>query len=100
LKANEHIIIVEVDDASIKEFGSFPFDRLVYAQVLDNLKPFQTAVVAFDLLFLDPSPRPESDKIFASKIAKYPNVVLGSSLTNHGKVQIPSSLFKQKSYET
>ncbi len=97
LEANPHILIVELDDASIKEFGSYPFSRWIYAQILNNLQEYQTAVVAFDILFLDPSNNQE-DALFSKAIAQYPNIVLWSSIDSSGNIQTPFSGIKKWSY--
>ena len=68
-------MIVEIDAPSFESVGSFPFPRWVYAQALNNLKPYSPAVVAFDILFLDPS-TPQEDSVFQEALEKGPPVVL------------------------
>jgi CHASE2 domain-containing sensor protein len=75
LSANPHIVIIEMDDESFETIGRFPFPRSTYAQALENLKEYNTAVVAFDILFLDKS-TPLEDRVFIDAISKFPNVVL------------------------
>ncbi len=99
LKANPHIVVVELDNKSFESLWSFPFSRSIYAKVLENLKKYNTAVVAFDMLFLDPSVSTE-DEIFKTAISRYPNIVLGSSLNSFGEVITPFSLLKKESYRT
>lgn len=99
LQANPHIVIIEMDDESFDEIGSFPFPRSTYAQILDNLKEYSAAVVAFDILFLDASTALE-DRIFIESVAKSPNIVLGSAKNNAGKIQEPFSWLKKWSYTT
>lgn len=98
LQANPHIIIVEIDDESFQEIGSFPFSRWVYAQILDNIAPYNVAVVAFDVLFLDPSDN-EWDTIFREAVERTPNVILGSALSHDGIIQEPVSFLKRGTYE-
>ena len=99
LNANPHIIIVELNDESFQKIWRFPFPRSVYAQALKNLEEYQTAVVAFDILFLDPSTQKEDD-IFSQAITEFPNVVLGASINGSGKVNTPFSWFKKEDYVT
>ncbi len=99
LTANPHIIIVEIDDKSFSEVGRFPFPRSAYAIFLENIKKYKPAVVAFDILFLDPSSEQE-DKIFIKSISDARNIVLWSALNNKWEIQTPYSGIKSWSYTT
>jgi len=99
LTANPHIIIVEIDDKSFEEIWRFPFPRSVYSDFLTNIKKYKPAVVAFDILFLDPS-NPEEDKVFVKSISDSRNIVLWSALNNKWEVQTPFSSIKSWSYTT
>lgn len=76
---NPHIIVVELDDETFEAIGSFPFKREVYAQALKNISLYGPAVVAFDVLFLDPSDQ-ESDEKLEVAFQTYPQVVIGASI--------------------
>ena len=99
LSANPNIVIIEVDDKSFEAIWSYPFPRSSYATVLENLKEYNTAVVAFDILFLDNS-TVEEDKKFIESVSKYPNVVLWSAKNNAGEIQTPFASLKTGSYTT
>lgn len=99
LNANPHIVVIEMDDESFETIWRFPFPRSAYAQVLDNLKEYNTAVVAFDILFLDKS-TPIEDRAFIDAVSKFPNVVLWSAKNNAGEIQTPFSWLKKWSYTT
>ena len=71
--------MVELDDETFEAVGSFPLKREVYAQALKNISEFQPAVVAFDILFLDPSNQ-ESDEKLEAAFQTYPQVVIGASI--------------------
>jgi adenylate cyclase len=61
--------------SSIRSSGTFPFPREVYAAVCDQLFSAGAKVVAFDLMFPNPSP---SDPPFEQALDKYHNqVVIG-----------------------
>ena len=81
---NPHIIVAELDDESFEKIGAFPLDRQLYAQALENISLYNPAVVAFDILFLDPS-NALSDTTLKEVFEKYPNVVLGASLNSTEK---------------
>jgi adenylate cyclase len=88
-----------MDDESFETIGRFPFPRSTYAQALENLKEYNTAVVAFDILFLDKS-TPLEDRVFIDAISKFPNVVLWSAKNNAWEIQNPFSWLKKGSYTT
>jgi adenylate cyclase len=95
--------VVDIDEASLREFGQWPWPRDRLAQLVDRLTAAGAAAIAFDVLFAEPdrlSPRtvvrdvpgidpalidklPDNDEIFAQAIARSP-VVLGFGLTNSG----------------
>lgn len=52
---DERIVVVAIDDASIKQLGRFPWPRQRYVDLLQVLSQ-TTNVAAFDLLWVDPSP--------------------------------------------
>ena len=68
-------VIIGIDEDSLKpqHLGRFPWNRSVYAQLLPRLK--DATVVAFDLLFSEPSP---DDAVLAEAIRKHGRVVLAA----------------------
>lgn len=74
----EDIIILAIDDASLQEYGRWPWDRDVFAQIQNKLKEFDVKVVAWDLSFVEPS---ESDDEFALSLESDIPVVLASELS-------------------
>lgn len=73
----KQIVIVDIDDASINEFGTFPFSRDIYAQFIENISFYNPAVIALDVLFLDASP---NDREFLWSIKNRSNIVFGAAL--------------------
>jgi adenylate cyclase len=87
--------IIDVDEASLRELGQWPWPRDLLAELLGRLGELGAAVVVFDILFSEPdrlSPRtvlqnvpgidsgvvasfPDNDDIFAQQIAAYPTVL-------------------------
>lgn len=80
---DERIVIVGIDDATLDDLGGFPISRKHYADLLDDLLAVQPAVVAFDLLLVDPSPH---DEALGEAILFSGNVVLPVVTRNTGKV--------------
>ena len=95
--------VVDIDEASLRELGQWPWPRDRMAMLVDRLSALGAAAIAFDVLFSEPdrlSPRtimrdvvgiapsllgqlPDNDEIFARSIAGKP-VVLGFALSNEG----------------
>jgi len=90
-KVPEDIILVVIDDSSLKYFSdngiSWPWPRDFYAHLLGYLTDSGVKSVIFDLLFYQPdidrgeSDATETDKAFAGAIHENGNVVLASQLT-------------------
>ncbi len=100
--------IIDIDEASLKEFGQWPWPRDRLALLVQRLSDLGAAAIAFDVLFAEPdrlSPRtvmrdvagvdptllgrlPDNDELFAEAIAGRP-VVLGFGLTTEGNYRPP-----------
>ncbi len=52
-KAKKHVVIAAGDLKTIELFGRWPWDRRVYAHIIDNLLADGAKVVAFDMTFAD-----------------------------------------------
>lgn len=100
--ATDRVAIVDLDEASLKKLGQWPFPRTVMAELVSNLKNMGAKVIAFDVVFAEPdrtSPAriaktlpqgdvyasvktaldtlPDNDAIFANAIKEAGNVVTG-----------------------
>ena len=63
-----NIVIVGIDDQSLKDIGRYPVPRDVYAKVLQTLENDGASVVAFDIAFPDQRD-PLTDAVFARALA-------------------------------
>ncbi len=68
-KADPHIVIVDIDEASLeamaKEYGRWPWPRQVFAEFLEMLQEQHPSAVVFDIVFSDPDVfNKESDSYF------------------------------------
>lgn len=77
---NPDFCIIGIDEHSIDELGSFPFDRSLFAQLLETLNSSETPPIAIgvDVLFTGES-NPESDAALVEVVGKYDNIVLACS---------------------
>ncbi len=48
------IVVVDIDEASIRELGQWPWPRSEIARIVDRLRELGTAAIAFDVVFSDP----------------------------------------------
>jgi adenylate cyclase len=48
------VVIVDIDEASLKQFGQWPWPRTLIAQLVDRLTAAGTAAIGFDVLFAEP----------------------------------------------
>ena len=53
--ADDRILIAEIDEASLREIGRWPWSRQVHARALTTLAGYKPAGTAYDVLFFEPS---------------------------------------------
>ena len=108
------IRVVDIDDASLRRIGQWPWPRTIVAQLIDKLREAGSAVIAFDIDFAEPdrtSPKlllpllakngvdaeeaekllammPDPDQRLAEAMRKVP-LVTGFILTDRGQSQAP-----------
>jgi CheY-like chemotaxis protein/signal transduction histidine kinase/CHASE2 domain-containing sensor protein len=68
---DDRVVVVAIDDASLRQLGPLPWPRQRYAKLLDLLSQAQDNVVVIDVLFSEPSPEDEG---------------LATAIFNHGRV--------------
>jgi CHASE2 domain-containing sensor protein/PAS domain-containing protein len=64
------IVIVAIDDDSIDAIGRWPWRRAVHASLIERLAQAQPKAVALDLIFSEPDPDPEQDRLLARALAR------------------------------
>jgi len=95
--------VVDIDEASLKTYGQWPWPRTRLAELVDRLDRAGAAVIAFDVLLTEPDRNspvamaqlwedpqvsaalahlPDPDQVLANRIQQSP-VILGSSLARH-----------------
>ena len=48
------VVIIDIDEPSLKEIGQMPWPRSTFAQLIYNLTQMQVGVTAFDVVFAEP----------------------------------------------
>lgn len=101
IKGSDAIIIIDIDEKSLKELGQWPWSRDVVATLLQNLAEYGVGIVGLDVVFAEPdnsSPKKvfeklgldahnvmDFDALFADTIAQTPTIVgYVFALTNDG----------------
>jgi adenylate cyclase len=106
------VTVVDIDEASLKAFGQWPWPRTRLAELVQRLHEAGAAAIAFDVLLAEPdrtSPGamaplwnnpaasallqglPDHDAVLAGTLPSR-GVVLGSSLSRSGAVVAPASI--------
>ena len=55
LPVDPRILLVTIDDASLKKLGQWPWPRSLHADLIDRLSAAQPAGILFDVIFSDPA---------------------------------------------
>jgi len=63
-KASDNIVIIDIDEKSLKELGQWPWERDKVAQILTNLTNKKAGIIGLDIVFA------EADKTSPKKFAK------------------------------
>ena len=64
-----NIVIVAIDEESIKRLGKWPWDRGIHAKLIKILKQAGARVIVFDIFFTEPDKsHPEADDKLAQAI--------------------------------
>src|SRR5215510_9185378 len=79
MKPPDDVVIVAIDEASIKRFGRFPWPRGLMAQALHRLSEAHPKVIALNVLYSDPTNEAD-DAALAEAIKSAGNVVVAAQL--------------------
>lgn len=83
---DDRLVLVAIDDDSIKGLGRFPWKRTEYVKLIDRLTRANASVIAFDLLFSEPTP---DDELLATAIARSNRVILAQGESEEGNLLLP-----------
>lgn len=75
LPVDPRILLVTIDDASLKKLGRWPWPRGLHADLIDRLSAAQPAGFLFDVIFSEPGD-PANDKRLAESVCNAGNVLL------------------------
>src|SRR3712207_1765363 len=72
--APDGVVIVAIDDQTVRETGSYPLPRATMARLVRSLGRMKPKVVALDILFVDHGP-PDGDLALATALRETPSVL-------------------------
>ncbi|MBO9608969.1 MAG: CHASE2 domain-containing protein, partial [Paenibacillaceae bacterium] len=81
---HQDIVVVGIDDKSLKENGAWPWDRSKYIPLIENLENAGAKVIAFDVMFNEAGANAESDKKLAETLGKYKNIIFPAQAVFEG----------------
>lgn len=87
--ADERLILVGIDEASLEKFGRWPWLRERHGDFCKVLAFAEPAVVAFDVLFTEPG-EPEDDRYFFDHAGDLPRLITGA-MTADGRLPTPET---------
>ena len=73
--ASDNIVIVKIDDASLRSIGNWPWPRRTQAKLVDQLSRMGARQIVYDVVFAYPTDA-ESDAIFADSLRRSGRVTL------------------------
>ena len=107
-KQTSEVIIIDVDEKSLGKFGQFPWNRSIFAKIVENVNATNPKAIGFDIFFTEKDKQsPEEiikaynliptdvaqlqnikgpDEIFREQLEKSKSViaVVGSNVSSHG----------------
>ena len=73
---DSRVVVIEIDDDSLKALGAFPWSRQRYQKLIETLTPANPSVIGFDVLMSEPSPQ---------------DTALAEAMSRQGKVVMPQA---------
>ncbi len=115
LPKSDRIVIIDIDEASLKQFGQWPWSRSVVAELINKLSDADAGIIGLDIVFAEPdqtSPHriaskikgntanlDNFDQILAETLSTTPTVggyVFTFEETNHDKAPLIPTVFLEK----
>ena len=75
LPVDPQILLVTIDDQSLKKLGQWPWPRSVHADLIDRLSAARPAGILFDVIFSEPGEAADDQRL-ADAVCKAGNVLL------------------------
>ncbi|MDC2979854.1 CHASE2 domain-containing protein [Candidatus Pelagibacter sp.] len=90
---NSDVVIIDIDEQSLGKFGQFPWNRKVFAKILDQLNIHNPKAIGFDIFFT------EKDKQSPEAIIKSYGLI-PSDVADIQNLKSPDDIFSEKLKES
>ncbi|MBE9030868.1 diguanylate cyclase [filamentous cyanobacterium LEGE 11480] len=94
---DERVVLVKIDEPSLKQLGAFPWSRDRYTQLLNVIKSSQPNTVVFDLVFSELSP---ADQRFAEAIRQHRQIVIAGAWNQPNRTWQPNPMLRKAAIAT
>ncbi|MFC2149818.1 diguanylate cyclase [Candidatus Auribacterota bacterium] len=89
------VVVVAIDDESLQKINKkWPWDRDIYAGMLEAINGGAPRVIGFDIIFIGESVHKKNDERFRDSIKNADNVVLASYYSDMGDKVTPYPMFR------
>lgn len=88
-KKDSDVVIIDIDESSLGKFGQFPWNRKVFADILDKINESNPKAIGFDIFFT------EKDKQSPDEIIKSYGLV-PSDIAELQNLKSPDEIFSEK----
>ena len=88
-KKDSDVVIIDIDENSLGKFGQFPWNRKVFADILDKINESNPKAIGFDIFFT------EKDKQSPDEIIKSYGLI-PSDIAGLQKLKSPDEIFSEK----
>ena len=92
-KKDSDVVIIDIDEQSLGKFGQFPWNRRVFAKILDQLNIHNPKAIGFDIFFT------EKDKQSPDEIIKSYGLI-PSDVADIQNLKSPDDIFSEKLKES
>ena len=89
---DSRVVVIEIDDKSLKSLGAFPWSRQRYQKLIETLTPANPSVIGFDILMSEPSPQ---DAALAESMSRQGKVVMPQAWTQTAEPLLPHRKLKK-----
>ena len=89
---NTNVIIIGIDNKSIKRIGYWPWERRVYANVLDKVIKASPAVIGINLYFANTDGTSEDDQILIKTLKEFENIIISTKYEPKENEEIHSEI--------
>ena len=92
-KKNSQVVIIDIDEKSLGKFGQFPWNRTVFAKILDKINESNPKAIGFDIFFT------EKDKQSPDELIKSYGLI-PSDIAELQDLKSPDDIFAEKLKES